>query len=412
MTGPPTTRVHVTVEIGGTAVKAGTAFATERRGVTSVVFDYDPGYLANRRSYPLSPDLSLGTGKHSLAGLPGCFADSAPDRWGRSLIAKRARARARDDGRQLGSIQEVDYLLGVSDPSRQGALRFSLTEGGPYLGTEPDVPKLVALPRLLRAADAVATDGDDDMGAVKELLDAGSGSLGGARPKASVHDGDNLLIAKFPHQSDEWDVMAWEMTALDLAERCGIRVPDHQLVDVGGRSVLLLDRFDRDMGTRVGYVSAMTLLRVRDQDRADYLEMAEALSEHGSQVSLDLAELWRRIAFSLIINNVDDHLRNHGFLRATAGWRLSPAFDINPHPDPRASRATTIGYADTAETAVAALFASAADFGLDDTEARAVWAATLAGTASWREVATANGISTGQCDRFAAVMDRFGNPRH
>ena len=403
----PTTQVHVAVDLGGVPVRAGSAYVTERRGVVSVVFDYDAGYLADRRGYPLSPDLSLATGRHSLAGLPGCFADSAPDRWGRNLIAKRIRAQARGEGRHPGSIQEVDYLLGVSDLTRQGALRFALAEGGPYLDAEPGVPKLVALPRLLRAADAVAADGDDDMVAVKELLDAGSGSLGGARPKASVQDGEKLLIAKFPHHSDEWDVMAWEKTALDLAERCGIRVPRRRLVDVGGRNVLLLDRFDRGEHGRVGYISAMTLLRASDGDQADYLEVAEALSEHGSHVSEDLAELWRRVAFSLIINNVDDHLRNHGFLRDAAGWRLSPAFDINPHPDPGISRATTIGFVNDAETARTALLESAADFGLNAAAARSAWEEILAATTPWREVAAGNGITDAGCDKFAPAIDRF-----
>lgn len=412
MTSTPTTHIYVAVDLGGVAVRAGSAYVTERRGVVSVVFDYDAGYLADRRSYPLSPDLSLATGRHSLAGLPGCFADSAPDRWGRNLIAKRIRAQTRGEGRQPGSVQEVDYLLGVSDLTRQGALRFALAEVGPYLDAEPGVPKLVALPRLLRAADAVAADGgDDDMAAVKELLDAGSGSLGGARPKASVQDGQKLLIAKFPHHSDEWDVMAWEKTALDLAERCGIRVPHRQLIDVGGRNVLLLDRFDRSEHGRVGYISAMTLLRASDGGQADYLEVAEALSEHGSNVSEDLAELWRRIAFSLIINNIDDHLRNHGFLRDTAGWRLSPAFDINPHPDIAISRATTIGFASDAEQAHAALLESAADFGLDAAAAQTAWEETLAATTPWREVAAGNGITDAGCDRFAPAIDRFRDHR-
>jgi len=250
------------------------------------------------------------------------------------------------------------------------------------------------------------------MAAVKELLDAGSGSLGGARPKASVQDGERLLIAKFPHHSDEWDVMAWEKTALDLAERCGIRVPHRQLVDVGGRNVLLLDRFDRRVHGRVGYISAMTLLRASDGDQADYLEVAEALSEHGSNVSEDLAELWRRIAFSLIINNIDDHLRNHGLLRDAAGWRLSPAFDLNPHPDIGISRATTIGFVNDAEPARAALLESAADFGLDAAVARSAWEEILAATAPWRGVAVGNGITDASCDSFAPAIDRFRSHRY
>lgn len=406
MTSVTPTRLHVSIDLGGRAHPVGVAHVNERRGVPSVVFEYEPDYARDPRAYALSPDLDLSSGRHSVTSLPGSFADSAPDRWGRNLIAKRHRASARAEGRSPG-IRETDYLIGVSDVTRQGALRFALSGDGPFLGQESDIPKLVELPRLLHAADDVATDGEDDLAAVKLLLDAGTGSLGGARPKASVRDGERLLIAKFPHPGDEWDVMAWEMTALDLAERSGISVPERRLIDLAGRHVLLLDRFDRHEGERVGYISAMTLLQRRDGERADYLEIAEALAEHGSSVSDDLAELWRRIAFSVVINNVDDHLRNHGFLRQGSGWRLAPAFDLNPEPAQGAGRATSIGFVETAVEAQGALMASAADFGLSDDRAHAIWTDVLAGTSAWRQVATVHGISDSACDRFAPVMDRF-----
>lgn len=405
MSVAPTSRLRVAVDgPDGTAV-AGRAYVSERRGVVSTVFDYEPGYLGARFAYSLSPDLTMVDGKHSVSGLPGCFADSAPDRWGRNLIAKRVRAEGRDAGRPDATVREVDYLLGVSDVTRQGALRFA-REDGPYLDVQQDVPRLMALPRLLHAADEVADDGDD-MAAVKVLLDAGTGSLGGARPKASVRDGERLLIAKFPHHSDEWDVMAWEKTALDLAEQCGIRVPVRHLVDVGGRHVLLLERFDRVGQDRRGYISTMTLLGRQDGDGADYLEIAEGLSEHGSAVAGDLSELWRRIALSLMINNVDDHLRNHGLLREASGWRLSPAFDINPHPDIRVGRATTIGFVDEAEEGRSALLDSAREFGLDPEAASELWSQVAAAAAQWRDVARSNEIPESECARFAPALDRF-----
>ncbi len=263
---------------------------------------------------------------------------------GRKLIDKRRRALQRQTDQRLPSATDLDYLLGVSDLTRQGNLRFAQDEG-PFLAPGTDVPKLVSLPRLLGAADAVGDrNAGDDLAAVKALLDAGSGSLGGARPKASVR-GDNgqLLIAKFPHAADDWDVMAWEQTMLDLAGAAGLRVPTSRLTVVGSRTVLLVERFDRDAGDRRrGYISAMTLLGARDGDDRDYDDIAQHLIESGSAVNRDLAELFARVVFSVAVHNTDDHLRNHGLLRAPGGWTLSPVFDINPHPDLHRPRATSV----------------------------------------------------------------------
>ncbi len=407
MSQPATTPLRVCLDVNGVAVPAGAAYVSERRGVVSTAFDYDRNYLADRRGYGISPELPLSSGRHHASRMPGAFADSTPDRWGRNLIGKRIRAQARLAGRTPTTVTEVDYLLGVSDLTRQGALRFATDDAGPFLAEGLDVPKMLKLPRLLAAADAVAFDTDEDLSAVKVLLDAGSASLGGARPKASVRTDGNLLIAKFPHPADEWDVMAWEKTALDLAEQADIRVPARRLVDVGGRSVLVLDRFDRTRSGRVGYLSAMTLLRGRDGGSYDYLEVVEAITEHGSAVASDLAELWRRIAFSLVINNTDDHLRNHGFLRESGGWRLSPAFDINPDPDSNRHRVTTIGYTAGAAAGLEALLGSAADFGLQDQLARRVLDEVLAATSNWRQVAAANGLSETTTERFSDALDRF-----
>lgn len=408
MTEAPSARLRVSVDLAGETTPAATAHVTERRGVVSTTLNYDPAYSASPAAYALSPELALVETRHHVTGrLPGAFADSAPDRWGRNLIAKRLRSQApRGTGAQT-TIREVDYLLGVSDATRQGALRFAADDGGTYLGTGTDVPPLVALPRLLRAADAVTDDSPDDLAAVKELLAAGSGSLGGARPKASVRVDGRLLIAKFPHRSDEWDVLAWEKTALDLARGCGIDVPPCRLVPVGSRHVLLLERFDRRGAERVGYISAMTLLQSSDGVAADYLELAEAMAEHGGAVVADLRQLWRRIAFMLVVNNVDDHLRNHGFLRSRSGWTLSPAFDLNPDPAPGAVRVTTVGFADDAEGALAELVSAARAFRLTPEQARVVLEQVLGATRGWRAVARGNGVGAAEITRFAPALDRF-----
>jgi serine/threonine-protein kinase HipA len=313
----------------------------------------------------------------------------------------------------VSTLTDVDYLIGVSDVTRQGAIRLRCEPDGPFVAAGSDVPKLLDLPRLLYAADAAdAADKDDDLAAIKELLDAGSGSLGGARPKASVRDGEHLFIAKFPHQHDDWDVMAWEKLTLDLAAAAGIAVPKTRVTQVDGRTVLLLERFDRiaDDGpdpARVPYISAMTVLDAHDGETHDYLELAETLPEISAGTRADLRQLWRRIAFSIMVNNTDDHLRNHGFLRSRGGWRLSPAFDINPNPDAGTPRVTGIGGARTRSDAINALRSHALNFDMSNTDAADVLKEVAEAIKQWQTMATRLGISTRQKD---LLSDAFWTP--
>lgn len=402
--------VDVHVQLGGTSTLAGRAFlAVNRRGV-STTFRYHDAYLADRRhAYPLDPALPLFSGSHAVAdGLPYSFTDCAPDRWGRNLIEKRVHALDQAEGRTRRSVSDVDFLLGVTDRTRQGALRFTDADSAVFLSAEPDVPKTLELPRLLRAAEQVVRD-EDDIAAVKDLLDAGTGSLGGARPKASVRDGDRIMIAKFASPRDEWDVIAWEKTAIDLAARAGITVPTCHLERIAGRSVLLLDRFDRAAdGTRIGYISAMTLLATRDGGGGthDYADLAEALAEHGDvTIKADLVELWRRIAFSVAIHNTDDHLRNHGFLRGEAGWRLAPVFDINPDPDTAKQRETGIGTAYAQNEDIDGLMAIAPQFGIKPVRAREILTDVFAATQDWRKAAAANGVREREITRMTGAFE-------
>lgn len=404
MTATPAS-LDVSTVVSGEQVVAGTAHFTRRRGVLSTTFRYADGYLANRGAYAIDPAFSLYAGAHVSAGLPAAFSDCAPDRWGRNLITKRVQALAAREGRTAAVLSDVDFLIGVSDLTRQGALRFQAAPGQPFLDPGSEVPKLVELPRLMRAAESVARDGGADLAAIKELLDAGSGSLGGARPKASVRDGDRLLIAKFPHPGDEWDVMAWEKTALDLAERTGIRTPRRRILRVDGATVLLLERFDRRGAQRVPYISAMTLLGAHDGDVHDYTEIAEVLVDHAVAPTEDLRELWRRMAFSVAIHNTDDHLRNHGFLRDGAGWTHAPIFDVNPNPDTAAMRVTGIGGARARIDEVAALLRYAEVFDLDDVQARSVLGEMQRALESWRQVAASNGVTPGEMTRFTAALE-------
>lgn len=398
--------LEVHVEIAGETVFAGRAqFHRNRGNLTSTTFQYEPAYLAHTKAYQLDPALQLVAGTQQTQGLPGAFSDSAPDRWGRNLVKKRERTLARQESRRPRDFDYADFLAGVSDVTRQGALRYraDANPGSAFLDPDHDVPQLLSLPELLYAADTAARNSDDGSGyeAVKTLLAAGTGSLGGARPKAAVLDTDgHQLIAKFPHHEDDWDVMAWEATALDLAAAAGVVVPPHRLVRVEQRHVLLLNRFDRaENGGRIGYTSVMTMLERRDGDHADYVDIADILAEVSAQAKADALQLFRRVAVSVGLNNTDDHLRNHGFLRVRGGWMLSPAFDVNPNPDPDL-RQTTIAGADSPADETEGLMDLARTCRLSAAEARDELAHVADEISRWREIAAVNGVPQRQLARF------------
>lgn len=405
--------LQVHLELAEATVFVGQAqFHRGRGALTSTTFQYDRGYIAHPDAYPIDPAFDLVSGTQHTQGLPGSFADSAPDRWGRNLIKKRERAIARGEDRRPQELDDADFLAGVSDVTRQGALRFRADDESPFVDPGHTVPRLVRLPELLHAADVAAMDGSaDDLQAVKALLDAGTGSLGGARPKAAVlGDDGRQLIAKFPHFEDAWDVMAWEATALDLAGAAGVRTPVHRLVQIEGRHLLLLDRFDRTAGTgnvgpgRVGYISAMTLLENRDGETADYIDIAERLEEVSARPKDDAVQLFRRVAVSVGLNNTDDHLRNHGVLRARAGWVLSPVFDVNPNPEPDA-RQTTIAGADSVSDEAEGLRGLAQACRLTPERADAELARVAEALADWRDAAAANGLRAAGLSRFRPSFD-------
>lgn len=369
----------------------GRAFFTRGpRGAVSTTFEYDTEYLRGDGQV-IDPAFPLVSGAQHVIGLPGAFADSSPDRWGRNLIDRSERAHAREEQRQPRTLDEVDYLLGVSDNTRQGALRFRVD--GKLEGPPSRVPRTISLPHLLRASDEVQS-GEDVRGAVQELLDTGSSALGGARPKASVLlDDGGLAIAKLPHASDQWDVMAWEAVALDICAHAGLRVPEYRLVPVGARSVLLLRRFDRDrQGERLGYLSAMSATGARDGEHRDYLDIAEAIRDLSANVAEDLAELWMRVAVSVAIGNTDDHLRNHGFIEERSQWSLSSVFDVNPNPDVGKARATTIVGADSGQDEADGLRALAEECGLVGDAMQARLSVVCDAAAEWEQFAARQGI--------------------
>ncbi|UAJ78720.1 type II toxin-antitoxin system HipA family toxin [Leifsonia sp. ZF2019] len=398
--------LQVHVELAGATVLVGRAqFHRGRGALASTTFQYDPDFLSKPHSYPIDPAFPLASGTHYVQGLPGAFTDSAPDRWGRTLLAKRERALARKDSRRAQELDDVDYLSGVGDITRQGALRFRVDDESAFLDPDHTVPRLLQLPTLLHSADLAAQDGDD-LAAVKTLLDAGTGSLGGARPKAAVLGEDGRqLIAKFPHHEDDWDVMAWEATALDLAAAAGVAVPIHRLVRIDGRHLLLLDRFDRTLGIsvdrpgRIGYISAMTLLGRRAGDGGDYIDIAESVEEVSDGPTDDALQLFRRAAVNVGLNNTDDHLRNHGLLRRRAGWSLSPAFDINPNPTTRA-RQTSIAGADRPSDEAAGMLELARACRLQPDDVRRELGRIMDAVSDWRATASRNAVPPSELMRF------------
>ena len=383
--------IAVYVAVGMRNLLAGRLYPHRRRGVESASFVYDGRYLADPEAYALDPALPMVTGALQTPvgrALFGAFRDCAPDRWGRTLIRRAEIARAKLAGTAPRSMSEVDVLLGVRDDLREGALRFRFGEEGPFLAAEDSgVPVLTDLPGLLEIAERAESD-SADYADLKRLLRAGS-SLGGARPKAHVVDAaGRIAIAKFPSVgSDTWNVMAWEKVALDLARDAGIKVPDSQLIHVGARNVLVVDRFDRRGAARVGYASAMTMLEASDGDQRSYLEIAGVIEERSAATTADLNQLWRRMAFSILISNTDDHLRNHGFLHERAdSWSLSPAFDLNPNPDPGPKElSTAIDFSDT-RASVDTLMEVAEYFRLNAEEATDVLTQVTSAVGRWRAV--------------------------
>src|ERR1700693_4041998 len=261
--------VLVYVDLKGTPHLVGRLWARMRKDRASATFEYDKGWLAHRERFSLEPALKLGPGPfHTPSDKPlfGAIGDSAPDRGGRVLMRRAERRRAEREGQTPRTVREIDYLLLVDDEARQGALRFAEQEGGPFLADRPDrIPPLIELPRLLSAAEHVMEDKDSDED-LRLLLAPGS-SLGGARPKASVRDREgHLAIAKFPSKGDEVNMVLWEAVALTLAKRAAIPVPAWRLESIADKPVLLLRRFDRDGGSRVPFLSAMSMLDARDNE--------------------------------------------------------------------------------------------------------------------------------------------------
>ena len=324
--------------------KIGILYVDYAKGKENFSFEYDEEWLnSNKSALAIDPDLAMYNGRQFVPlgkTLFGIFADSSPDRWGRVLMKRREIINARKEGVKPCELQESDFLLGVYDSARIGALRFKLDEAGPFISLDNDMatPPWTSLRSLEEASRAFEKDENAlDEKWIKQLIGPGS-SLGGARPKATVQDVDgSLWIAKFPSKHDEINSGAWEMVTHDLAVFCGLNVPEAKLEHFSKLgSTFLVKRFDREGKRRIHFASAMTMLGKVDgasaNDGSGYLDIASFIKANGESPKKDLQELWSRIVFNMAVSNTDDHLRNHGFLLSESGWRLSPMYDTNPVP--------------------------------------------------------------------------------
>jgi serine/threonine-protein kinase HipA len=399
------------VDLDGAPHFVGRLWARARKSKESASFEYDPAWLENPVRFSLEPALQLGPGPFYTADdtpMFGAIGDSAPDRWGRVLMRRMERRLADREKRTPRTLFEIDYLLLVDDQTRAGALRFKADEGGPFL-RESDtgrVPPLIDLPKLLSAAQHVIDEreSDEDL----RLLFAPGSSLGGARPKASVREKDGrLAIAKFPRKDDEISTVLWEAVALELAEKSGINVASGRVEKIGKKPVLILQRFDRTGARRVPFLSAMSMLGAKDNQPRSYLEIVDVLRRYGAAPRRDMEALWRRIVFSILISNTDDHLRNHGFLYAGPdGWRLSPAYDLNPVPVDIKPRVLTTAINEDDGTASIDLAMEVAEyFELGASATRKIAKQMGGAVAQWRQVAKRMGIRDVEIDRMASAFE-------
>jgi len=399
--------ILVHIELDGITLPVGRLWYRSDRGREGSAFEYEASWLRHPRRFALEPALALVPGTRYTEdgqGLFGAVGDSAPDRWGRLLMRKAIRHGNGADA----TVTEIDYLLGVDDVARAGALRFSSEPEGPFLALpkEGGIPPEITLPRLLAAAERV--EGEEETAEDLRLLLAPGSSMGGARPKASITDrSGNLALAKFPGRNDDWDVTGWEGLTLGLARLAGIEVPDHRLVRIGSSHVLIARRFDRAGERRIPYLSAMSMVGARDHQGSSYLEVADAIRRYGAEPDADLCRLWRRIVFNILVSNVDDHLRNLGFLfRIPNGWVLAPAFDLNPVPVDVRPRilSTCIDLVDAAASIDTALGVSGY-FGLIPARAREVAGEVARAVTSWRSEAASMGFHGASIDRMAGAFE-------
>lgn len=388
------------------------------RGKETYGFSYNKAWLAEYGDVFLSEDLQNYPGMQYTRperDIFACFSDSLPDRWGRTLLNRREQIAATDEKRAVRRLTSFDYLMGIDDASRMGGFRFAETPGGCYINSRGDlrVPPLTNVRELMHAAHKIEASEEKHLLPARkwlaQLLHPGT-SLGGARPKASVMDEKgHLTVAKFPSRKDDYDVARWEHFCHVMGRKAGINVAETRTIPGEDYHILLSKRFDRTQdGKRIHFASALTLLGLTDGDNAStgygYPDMADFIIRRGGNVEQDLEELYRRVVFFIIIGNSDDHFRNHGFLLTRKGWKLSPAYDMNPT---LADNQSLLISRSTNESDLNILLESAKDYMLSDEKAQRIVNEVKTVMKSWRREARKLSLPQRDIDTFAPRFDKW-----
>lgn len=395
----------------------GILYASLNKGKELFSFEYNAEWLKLKEATAIDPDLQLFSGPQYLnedKSNFGIFLDSSPDRWGRLLMRRKEAALARKEERKQRNLFESDYVLGVFDANRMGALRFKTAIDGAFLDDNAQMaaPPWTALRDLEYASlQLERDDAPDDPEYLQwlNMLMAPGSSLGGARPKANVQDTDgSLWIAKFPSGNDDKDIGAWEQLIYEMAIQCGIDMAESRIQKFSHHQhTFITKRFDRTAdGQRIHFASAMTLLGYTDgvdhQDGVSYLDLVEFLMKNGAEIDEDLIKLWTRIVFNICVSNTDDHLRNHGFILTDAGWILSPAYDINPIEGGNGLK-LNIDSEDNSQNLDLAL-SVAPYFRLDQEDAQLIIDRILNVVSSWQVFAKKIGLSRAEIERMSACF--------
>lgn len=396
----------------------GTLAVTQARGKEVFSFEYNEDWLSNQTAHYLDPNLGMFKGRQYLPDDKsnfGIFLDSSPDRWGRVLMKRREALEASEEGRKEKTFFESDFVLGVYDKHRMGALRFKLNEEGIFLNDNKAfaTPPWAALKDLEYASMKLEDDDNDDAESLQwlNMLIAPGSSLGGARPKASIVDKKgNLWIAKFPSKNDAKDIGAWEIVTHQLAINAGLNVPEAGVqIFSGNHHTFLSKRFDRKKEQRIHFASAMTLLGYKDGEDhttgVSYLALVGFIQQFGGNVDSDLEELWRRIVFNICVSNTDDHLRNHGFLLTEKGWILAPAYDMNPEEK---GAGLTLNISETDNSLNLEVAKEVAEyFRLKKDKAETIITKVVSSVKQWKAVAAKYGISKNKIQSMEKAFCHF-----